>query len=71
MPNARDLLGLLERGPFLMFDSVGQYRTLGHFEDDIVTLIADLISRGHERRITTPDPTEPAPWKSLVDPQFE
>jgi phosphotriesterase-related protein len=51
MPNARYLVGLLERGPFLMFDNVGQYRALGQFEDDIVALIADLISRGHERRL--------------------
>ena len=51
MPYDAYLLGLLARGPFLVFDNCGQYRTLGQFEADILALIVRLIDAGHERRI--------------------
>jgi predicted metal-dependent phosphotriesterase family hydrolase len=46
---ADSLVGLLERGPYLVFDNCGQYRTLGQFEADILALIVRLINAGWER----------------------
>jgi len=45
-PHLRYLLGLLERGVYIMFDNCGQYRGMGDFEDRIISLIRELIDRG-------------------------
>ena len=51
MPYLDYLVGMLERRVFIMFDNCGQYRTLGKFEDDIITLIGRLIDAGFADRI--------------------
>ena len=47
-PHLRYLLGLLERGVYIMFDNCGQYRGTGRFEGRILDLILELIDRGFE-----------------------
>ena len=46
-PHLRYLLGLLERGVYIMFDNCGQYCGMGQFENRIL----DLIYRGFEDRM--------------------
>ena len=50
-PHLRYLLGLLERGVYIMFDNCGQYRGMGRFEDRILDLIRELIDRGYAGRL--------------------
>lgn len=50
-PHLRYLLGLLERGVYLMFDNCGQYRGMGEFESRIIDLIRELLDRGFSNRI--------------------
>jgi phosphotriesterase-related protein len=50
-PHLRYLLGLLERGVYVMFDNCGQFQGLGRFEDRILDLIRELIDRGFEDRL--------------------
>ncbi len=45
-PHLRYLLGLLERGVYIMFDNCGQFRGLGQFENRILGLIVELVDRG-------------------------
>lgn len=50
-PHLRYLLGLIERGVYIMFDNCGQFRGLGQFEDRILGLIVELVDRGLEDRL--------------------
>ena len=50
-PHLPYLLGLLDRGVYIMFDNCGQFRGMGQFEDRILDLIRDLIDRGFEDRL--------------------
>ena len=50
-PHLRYLLGLLDRGVYVMFDNCGQFRGMGRFEDRILDLIRELIDRGFEDRL--------------------
>lgn len=50
-PHLRYLLGLLERGVYIMFDNCGQFRGLGQFENRIRGLIVELVDRGLEDRL--------------------
>ena len=50
-PHLGYLLGLLERGVYIMFDNCGQYRGMGQFEDRILELICELLDRGFEDRL--------------------
>ena len=50
-PHLRYLLGLLERGVYIMFDNCGQYGGMGRFESRILDLIRELIDRGFEERM--------------------
>ena len=43
-------LRLVERGVFLMFDNIGQLR-VGQHEQRIISLLRELIDRGHEDRL--------------------
>ena len=50
-PHLGYLLGLVERGVYIMFDNCGQYRGLGQFENRILDLILELVDRGLEDRL--------------------
>ncbi len=50
-PHLRYLLGLLDRGVYVMFDNCGQFRGMGRFEERILDLIRELIDRGFEDRL--------------------
>ena len=50
-PHLRYLLGLLERGVYIMFDNCGQYRGMGQFENRILDLIVELVDRRFEDRL--------------------
>jgi phosphotriesterase-related protein len=51
MPYFDYLVALLRRGPYLVFDNCGQYRTLGQFEADILALLVRLIDAGWAHRL--------------------
>ena len=50
-PHRDHLKGLMDRGPFIMFDNCGQFTGLGQFESQILDLIRDLIDAGYENQI--------------------
>lgn len=50
-PHLEYLLGLVERGAFLMFDNCGQFATLKGLEGQVVEVIVRLIDRGYGDRI--------------------
>ena len=50
-PHLRYLLGLIERGVYIMFDNCGQFGGLGQFENRILGLIRELVDRGFEDRL--------------------
>ncbi len=50
-PHLGYLLGLIERGVYIMFDNCGQYRGMGQFENRILDLILELVDRRLEDRL--------------------
>ena len=50
-PHRDHLKGLMDRGPFIMFDNCGQFTGLGQFENQILDVIRDLIDAGYENQI--------------------